>query len=38
VLQHEDTRAIRMASKALEVITQDIFGKNGWKINNRFCL
>jgi hypothetical protein len=36
LLQCEDT--IRMASKVLEIIALDIFAKNEWRSNNRFCL
>jgi hypothetical protein len=39
LLQREDAKeGVRAASKALEVISLDIFVKNGWKSNNRLRL
>jgi hypothetical protein len=36
LLQHKDTREIICsARKALEIVTLDIFAKNGWRSNNR---
>uniref|UniRef100_K4AMC8 Uncharacterized protein n=1 Tax=Setaria italica TaxID=4555 RepID=K4AMC8_SETIT len=38
LLQRGDRReTVRLASKALEIVALDIFGKNGWRSNNKLC-